>query len=401
MPSRNNTSDPGDDAKPGDADADAEPMTATSPPTSDNNHRDVVVVGAGISGLAATRGLVEAGKSVAAIEHRDRVGGRLWSPELNDQSGRVDLGATWFWPGEPRVLALAEEFGLPLHQQHLDGDATYHQPNVSQRIDGNPIDVPSYRFSNGAQSLAEAVAGVIPEGVIQLNTTVTSVRGVGPFELDVVEQANGSRTVITADHIVLALPPALAASNIAFAPPLPDRLHGLASMTPVWMGSTTKVVVHFARAFWRDAGLSGSAISHIGPMREIHDMSGPGGNPAALFGFVPNMTPGPEPTADEIRHQLVELFGADAANPSQILIADWRKEPGTAPDGVEALRAYQAFGHDLYQRPSLDGRLHWCSTETAVISPGHIEGALASAERVVSQIASSNISPSSLQGSHP
>ncbi len=371
----------------------------TTPTKSKAEIVDVVVVGAGISGLAVTRGLLGAGKSVATVERRDRVGGRLLSPELDSGNGRVDLGATWFWPGEPRVLALTEELDLNIHQQHLDGDAIYHQPAGSQRLDGNPIDVHSYRFSDGAQSLAEAVAGVLPEGIVRLNASVEKVRGEGPFEVDVVDQTNGARTLLTADHIVLALPPALAVASIAFEPALPERLHGLAAMTPVWMGSTIKVVAHFERAFWRDAGLSGSAISHIGPMREIHDMSGPDGHPAALFGFVPNATPGPAPTEADIRHQLIELFGADAANPSQILIADWRDDPATSPEGVEALQAYQAFGHAAYQRPALGGRLHWSSTETAVISPGHIEGALASAERVIAEIVNSDLASTSLQGS--
>ncbi len=63
-----------------------------------------------------------------------------------------------------------------------------------------------------------------------------------------------------------------------------------------------------------------------------------------------------------------------------------------SPDGEAAPGAnrgdYALFGHPVYQRPALDGRLYWCSTETATRSPGHIEGALEAAERVTTAILS-------------
>lgn len=345
---------------------------------------DAVVVGAGISGLAVAQGLLAAGRSVAVLESRDRVGGRLLSPELSDGTGRVDLGATWFWPGEERVAALVDELGIAVHRQYLDGDAVFHQPSGSQRIEGNPIDVPSFRFADGAQSLAEGLATSLPDDLIEFEARVIRVSASDVCEI---QHTGGT---LTARHVVLALPPALAVSQIEFAPALPDRLAGLAALTPVWMGSTVKVVAHFDHAFWRNEGLAGSAVSHIGPMRELHDMSGPDGQPAAIFGFVPNNSPSPAPTEEAIRHQLVEMFGPAAADPIQIIIADWRSEAATSPPGVEQLQAYQAFGHDLFQRPALDGRLHWTSTETATVAPGHIEGALAAAERVVAAILSSD-----------
>ena len=40
---------------------------------------DVIIVGAGISGLAAADNLIDSGKNVLILEARDRIGGRIWS----------------------------------------------------------------------------------------------------------------------------------------------------------------------------------------------------------------------------------------------------------------------------------------------------------------------------------
>ncbi len=80
---------------------------------------DVLVVGAGLSGLFAARKLERQGASVLVVEARDRVGGRTWSQKLGD--GVFDFGAQWTGPGQPRMSALVDEFGLTIHPQFHDG----------------------------------------------------------------------------------------------------------------------------------------------------------------------------------------------------------------------------------------------------------------------------------------
>src|SRR5262249_22885193 len=53
----------------------------------------VLVVGAGVAGLAAARELKARGYRVTVLEGRDRIGGRVWTTQLGDQP--VDLGAQW------------------------------------------------------------------------------------------------------------------------------------------------------------------------------------------------------------------------------------------------------------------------------------------------------------------
>jgi monoamine oxidase len=85
---------------------------------------DVVVVGAGLSGLMAARLLRRAGLCVTVLEARDRVGGRVWSQPIRDGSW-IDFGAQWIAPGQRRIQALVKEFGLATTESHTRGASVW------------------------------------------------------------------------------------------------------------------------------------------------------------------------------------------------------------------------------------------------------------------------------------
>ena len=73
---------------------------------------DVVVVGAGASGVCAANHLVSAGKSVAVLEARERIGGRMSSVRTS-KGTYVELGAQWLGKkGHTRLEALTEQHGF-------------------------------------------------------------------------------------------------------------------------------------------------------------------------------------------------------------------------------------------------------------------------------------------------
>lgn len=72
---------------------------------------DVIVVGAGLSGLVAARRLLAAGLSVQILEAQDRIGGRILDFE-SVCGARFSLGGDWFGAGETRFHHLLEELGL-------------------------------------------------------------------------------------------------------------------------------------------------------------------------------------------------------------------------------------------------------------------------------------------------
>jgi monoamine oxidase len=72
---------------------------------------DVVVVGAGLAGLAAARRLVALGHEVTVVEARERVGGRTEGLVLEDGTP-LELGGQWLGEGHTRMHELVRELGL-------------------------------------------------------------------------------------------------------------------------------------------------------------------------------------------------------------------------------------------------------------------------------------------------
>ena len=81
---------------------------------------DVCVVGAGYAGLTAAYRLHQAGKSVAVLEARDRVGGRIWTERLGDGTP-IDRGGAWLAPKHERAFNLAHEMGVGTYKTWVKG----------------------------------------------------------------------------------------------------------------------------------------------------------------------------------------------------------------------------------------------------------------------------------------
>ena len=81
---------------------------------------DVVVVGAGLAGLAAAEELRSAGREVVVLEARDRVGGRVWTRDVDGVP--IELGGTFIGPTQDRMYKLVADLGLETFPTYAHGD---------------------------------------------------------------------------------------------------------------------------------------------------------------------------------------------------------------------------------------------------------------------------------------
>lgn len=85
--------------------------------------RDVVIVGAGAAGLTAANELKKAGLSVAVLEARDRVGGRLWTDVVD--GAMLEIGGQWVSPDQEALKETIAELGLETYSRYREGESVY------------------------------------------------------------------------------------------------------------------------------------------------------------------------------------------------------------------------------------------------------------------------------------
>lgn len=118
---------------------------------------DVIVIGAGVAGIAAAATLQAAGARVVILEARDRIGGRVWSDEVAGVP--VDLGASWIHgtDGNP-ITELARANGVELTETDYD-DSNRDDDEVWEQVEADLETFDEYRESlNEDTSVYEALS---------------------------------------------------------------------------------------------------------------------------------------------------------------------------------------------------------------------------------------------------
>ena len=244
----------------------------------------VIIIGAGVAGLAAAKHLVAAGRDVQVLEARDRIGGRVWT----DRSLGVplDMGASWIHGvrGNP-LTDLADELDIKRattdYGNHIVRDA---QGRIVDEDDlPEDFEVVTSIEHEYAADHAELSPQADDEGdefgggdVLFPSGYSTLIRGLDTgfqvnlgAEVDLVDTTGPTVGVHTADETfaaeaVLVTVPlgVLKAGTINFVPALsPARL---GAIDRLGMGLLNKVSLRFPSVFWdEDADL----IGYVGPKR--------------------------------------------------------------------------------------------------------------------------------------
>ena len=378
----------------------------------------IAIIGGGLSGLYAAFLLEQKGIDYILLEARDRLGGRIAvaksSAGQNDSSQSVDdensqdgfdLGPSWFWPEyQPQLSSLIEALDLPCFAQFEEGDMMVERGanELPIRTQGYQSSPPSMRLVGGMTVLTDALyarldAKRIVTGQIVRRLTKTGRHLETGQHIEIESEygpdhINAGQTITyRAQHVLLALPPRLAVSNIVFDPALPQDLALEWQKTDTWMAPHAKYVAVYDSPFWRDSGLSGAARSAIGPLTEIHDASLVEGS-GALFGFfgVPAHV---RQSVSEIalkahcRAQLVRLFGVQADKPKAEYIKDWSQDAFTATPadasgtGQHTVAPTAKPKTGIWQDSLTGGASEWSEA-----FPGYIAGAIDAANRAVQSL---------------
>jgi renalase len=154
--------------------------------------KSVVVVGAGVAGLLAARGLADAGLQVIVVDQGSVPGGRLATAQVGP--ARLDHGAQFFTTRSP-------EFGA-LTQDWVAAGVAYEWCRGFDQPPAQPDGHPRYAGRGGMAALAEAMTAGLD---VRLGTEVSAVDG------------GDGRVIVNGDQTLMA-------DGVVLTPPGPDSL---------------------------------------------------------------------------------------------------------------------------------------------------------------------------------
>lgn len=120
----------------------------------------VVIVGAGLAGLAAARSLMAQGHKVVVLEGRDRPGGRVYTKKMavGDHQAGLDLGGSVITGIYSNPLSvLSKQAGIPLHKIREECPLYYRGALIDEKIDQETTQFYNQYLLEGADNFRNAI----------------------------------------------------------------------------------------------------------------------------------------------------------------------------------------------------------------------------------------------------
>ena len=345
---------------------------------------DIIIIGAGLTGLTLAYLLRNSSYKVTIVEARERLGGRIFTSYQNDEAP-IDMGATWLNKSHTYLNTLLEDLNIVIFKQELGDKAIYEPSSLTPHqlvtLPNNPDS--SYRIKGGSYTLINKLAESISEEAIFCNEVITSIH----------EESNhitirSNKKTFTSKIVISTLPPHLLQSTIHMTPNLPSNIQEVMESTHTWMGESIKVGLRFKEPFWKVTNSSGTIFSNVGPIPEFYDHSDCENNSYALKGFLNNsyFDLSKAERLKLILDQLRKYYGDKVDSYLSYEEKVWRQETYTHSEYKRHLLPHQNNGHHLFSIPYLNNKLYLAGAETANDFSGYMEGAIRSAYVVFNQL---------------
>ncbi|MEW7292258.1 flavin monoamine oxidase family protein [Aquimarina sp. 2304DJ70-9] len=345
---------------------------------------EVIIIGAGLTGLLLAYRLKKEGISFKILESRNKIGGRI-NTVLSGNETTIEMGATWLGTQHQDLLGLLDELNIPVFEQYMKGIALFEPLSTAppQKFEIPDNQEPSFRIQKGSETLIHKLATSFNKNDIILNSKIHHI----DFSEDQVTLYSGN-TAYLANKVVSTLPPMLLVNSITCNPALPTHLVTIANNTHTWMGESIKFGVSYTKAFWRENNFSGTVFSNVGPITELYDHSNYQNDRFALKGFLQNemYLETTENRKTKVFNQLQKLFGDSALDYLEYEELVWKNEQYTTIPTDHFIFPHQNNGHSVYQQGFFNNSLFIGGTETAVQFGGYMEGAVKSAQSIYQKL---------------
>lgn len=347
---------------------------------------DILIIGAGLTGLTLAYYLKQLDISVTLVEARQRIGGRIYTKQ-NANEAPIELGATWLVNEHTKLLKLINTLHLDVFEQFYGKTAIYepNATNAAQLVNLPQSNQASYRVKDGTESIINTLAKELQGSQIITNCKISSIENANDFIT-----AKSKTHEFECKQMVSTLPPFLFEKTITTKPKLNEDLKIVMQNTHTWMHDSIKVGFTFKEAFWKGNRTSGTIYSNVSALQEFYDHSNTDGTLHALVGFMnKELHSQSKHKRQELALKQLELYYGnqvyDFLSYEELI---WQDEPYTTASYDSFLMPQQNNGHPLFQKPTLNNRLYIAGTETSTYASGKMEGAVRSALQVFNQIKS-------------